>query len=207
MLVLGCGTGRVSRLLQTDRDVTGLDQSAPMLERARARSRPGDRTRWVQGDIRTFDLGLFGEIVVPNGTFCFLHTREDQLTCLQACARALPVGAPLVLDLPAPDFAYFGVPHTPERLGWQGQVEGRAARRTREVWRRPLEARIDLLDRYFLDDTLVATSLLPLQLCLPREIEWMCEAGGFWVDAIHGDYSGGPLRDGCPRIIVRACRC
>lgn len=207
LLVLGCGTGRVSRLLQTDREVTGLDQSAPMLERARTRSRPGDRTRWVLGDIRTFDLGTFGEIVAPNGTFCFLQRRADQLACIEACARALPVGAPLILDLPAPDFSFLAMPHTPERLAWEGVVEGRAGRRTREVWRRAIDARIDLLDRYFLDGELVATSLLPLQLCFPREVEWLCEAGGFWVDALYGDYSGGPLRDGCPRIIVRACRC
>lgn len=207
MLVLGCGTGRVSRLLQSDRDVTGLDQSAPMLARARARSRPGDRTRWVHGDIRAFDLGTFGEVLIPNGTFCFLHRRQDQLACLQACARALPSGAPLFVDVPAPDFTHYGVPHTPERLAWEGEVDGRAGRRTREVWRRPLEGRIDLFDRYFLDGDLVATSLLPIQLYGTRELEWLCEAAGFWVDATYGDYAGGPLREGCSRIIVRACRC
>jgi SAM-dependent methyltransferase len=207
LLVLGAGTGRVARLLATDRDVTGLDLSAPMLAHARAAQRPGDRTRWVEGDIRTFDLGLFGEIVVPNGTFCFLHTRADQLACLRACARALPLGAPLVLDFPSPDFSLLGTPHTPERLAWEGDVGGRAGKRTREVRRRALDLRVDLLDRYWLDGVLAATSLLPLQLALPREIEWMCEAAGFWVDAFYGDYGGGPLRDGCDRLIVRACRC
>ncbi|MDP2315206.1 MAG: class I SAM-dependent methyltransferase [Pseudomonadota bacterium] len=205
--MLGCGTGRVSRLLHSDRDVTGVDRSAAMLDRARARTRPGDRLRWVEGDIRTFDLGLFGEIIIPNGTFCFLHAREDQLACLRACARALPPGAPVFLDLPAPDLALLATPHTAERVAWEGEVDGRHGRRTREVWRRAMAGRIDLLDRYSLDGEPVATSLLPIQLCFPREAEWLCEAAGFWVDAVYGDYAGGPLRDGCTRIIVRACRC
>ncbi len=204
LLVLGCGTGRVSTLLAADRPVTGLDRSEPMLARARAR---GDGVRYVQGDIRSFELGTFGEVVVPNGTLCFLHSRADQLACLAACARALPPGGQLILDLPAPDFPRLAVPHSPERIVWEGTIGGRPARRTREVTRRALLGRIDLLDRYWIDDALVATSLLPLQLSTPRELEWLCEAGGFWVDALYGDYGGGPLRDDCDRILVRAFRC
>lgn len=204
LLVLGCGSGRVSSLLAATRPVTGLDLSEPMLAHARAR---GDGARYVQGDMRRFELGTFGEIVIPNAAFCFLHTRADQLSCLEACARALPSGAALTIDVPAPDFRLLGTPHTPERVAWEGTVRGRPARRTREVTRRPLAGRLDLLDRYWLDDALVATSLLPLQLLFPRELEWLCEAAGFWVDALHGDYTGGPLAEGCDRILVRAVRC
>jgi SAM-dependent methyltransferase len=212
LLVLGCGTGRVCRLLEPLRPITGLDLSAPMLDRARARTTPGDRLTWVHGDMRTFDLapaggGRFAEILIPNAAFCFLDTRADQLACLMACARALASGAPLTLDLPAPDFALLAVPHTPERVAWEGTVDGKRARRTREVFRRALHGRLELVDRYWLDDTFVATSTLPLQLAFPRELEWLCEAAGFWVDAMYGDYAGGPLRDGGDRILVRAIRC
>ena len=205
LLVLGCGTGRVARLLATDRPVTGLDLSAPMLARARSLPHPG--IRWVQGDMRSFDLGTFGEIIAPHGAFCFLHGRADPLACLQSCARALPMGGQLTLDLPAPDPALVGVAHTPEKLAWEGEVGGRRVWRTREVFRRTLDLRLDLLDRWFVEGALVATSLLPLQLALPREIEWLCEAAGFYVDVFAGDYAGGPVRDGCDRIVVRAIRC
>jgi len=204
LLVLGCGTGRVSALLATTRPVTGLDLSEAMLARAATR---GDGVRYVQGDMRTFDVGDFGEILIPNAAFCFLHTRADQLACLQACARALPSGAPLTIDVPAPDFALLGTPRTPERVAWEGTVRGRAGRRTREVTRRPLAGRLDLLDRYWLDGDHLATSLLPLLLYFPRELEWLCEAAGFWVDALVGDYAGGPLAEGCDRIVVRAYKC
>jgi SAM-dependent methyltransferase len=203
LLVLGCGTGRLCAVLP-QRPTTGLDRSESMLERARRRGLP---TRFVQGDIRDFSLGSFGEILLPNATFAFLHTRADQLACLEACARALPTGGLLTLDLPAPDFAHLAHAHTPERVAWEGWMAGKPARRTREIHRRPLAGRLDLHDRYFLDDVLVAETTLPLLLSTPRELEWVCEAAGFWVDAMYGDYGGGPLREGCDRILVRAWRC
>jgi SAM-dependent methyltransferase len=203
LLVLGCGTGRVCVGLEGTRPVTGLDRSAAMLARAPATA----ATRWVEGDMRTFDLGQFAEIIIPNASFCFLHTRADQEACLRACRDALPPGGPLTLDLPFPDFTLLGTAHTPERLAWEGHVEGRAGRRTREVFRRAWQGRVDLVDRYWLDDEFVATSTLPLQLVFPREVEWMLEAAGFWVDALYGDHAGGPLRGGCDRLLVRAIRC
>lgn len=203
LLVLGCGTGRVCAGLP-HRPTVGLDLSAPMLARAATRGLP---TRWVEGDMRTFALGTFGEILIPNAAFGFLLTRADQMACLEACARALPTGGLLTIDLPAPDFTQFGHPHTPERVAWEGHLDGRPARRTREVFRRPMAGRLDLHDRYFLDGEPVATSVLRLLLSTPRELEWMCEAAGFWVDALYGDYGGGPIREGCDRILARAWRC
>lgn len=202
LLVLGCGTGRVCTGLEDTRPVSGLDASAAMLARA-----PIGRTRWVLGDMRDFDLGPFAEVIVPNAAFSFLHARADQLACLGAIHRSLPPGAPLTLDLPYPDLRLLAEPHSPERPAWAGRIGDRDARRTREVFRRAVEARIDLVDRYHLDGVLVATSVLELQLAFPREIEWMLEAAGFYVDALHGDHTGGGLRDGCDRLIVRAVRC
>lgn len=204
LLVAGCGTGRVSSLLAADRRVTGLDRSEGMLARARARR---DGVTYVQADLRDFTLGTFGEVLLPNAALCFLHGRADPLACLSACARSLAPGGALTLDLPAPDFGLYGVRHSPERVAWEGLVGGRTGRRTREVTRQAIFGRVDLLDRYWLDGEYVGSSLLALQLATPREIEWLCEVAGFWVDAMYGDYAGSPLRDGCPRIIVRAFRC
>lgn len=203
ILVLGCGTGRVCRGLEDVARVTGLDRSAPMLARARAL---GGRTTYIEGDMRRFDVGRFAEVVVPHGAFCFVHARADQLSCLQSVHAALPPGGHLTLDLPVPDFALLAQPHTPERVAWEGRLGDRRAWRTREVFRRAMAARVDLVDRYFVEGELVATSTLPLQLAFPRELEWMVEAAGFWVDTLHGDHAGGPLRDGCDRLIVRAVR-
>lgn len=203
VLVLGCGTGRVCRGLEADRPVVGLDRSPAMLERARAY---GGLTRYVRGDMTAFDLGPFAEIIVPNASFSFLPDRRAQAACLAACARALAPGAPLTIDVPMPDFTRLGEPTTAEKPAWEGRIDGRVARRTRRVERRPHLQRLELYDRYFLDDVEVATSHLPLRLIFPAEAEWMLEACGFYVDALHGDYADSPLRSTGPRLIVRAIR-
>lgn len=203
LLVLGCGTGRVSHRLGLARPTVGLDRSEPMLARARARGGP---TRYVQGDLRDFDLGRFDEILLPNGAFGFLPERRDQLACLLACARALPEGGALTIDLPMPDFGRLGEAHTPERRAWSGWHDGEAWTRTREVFRFPVAQRLSLVDRFYRGEELAVTSVIELRLVFPREIEWLCEAGGFWVDAMWGDHAGGPLTEGCDRLLVRAIR-
>ena len=200
LLVLGCGTGRVCRGLEDHRAVVGLDASPAMLARATGTS------RYLLGDMRGFDLGPFNEVIVPNGAFAFLRTRADQAACLDAVHRALEPGGAVTLDLPMPDFALLGTPHTEERRAWTGEVDGAPARRTREVWRHPVAGRLHLVDRYYLDDALVAVSHLQLRFVFPRELEWLLEAAGFDVDALWGDHAGGPLREGCPRLLVRATR-
>ena len=200
LLVLGCGSGRVVRGLERVRPVVGLDRSEPMLVAARARS----SAAYVHGDMRDFDVGRFEEIVIPNASFSFLPTRADQAACLGACRRALVPGGALWIDIPMPDFARQAEGHTPERLAWEGRLDGRPAKRTREVSRRPEAQRLDRTDRYWDGDDLVATSTLELRLVYPSELEWMVEACGFFVDALFGDHSGSPIHAGSPRIIARA---
>lgn len=203
LLVLGCGTGRVGRVLGTERRVVGLDRSEPMLAIAR---KLAPEATYLQGDMRDFAVGRFAEIVVPNGAFSFLATRADQQRCLASCHAALAVGAPLTLDMPMPDFGLLATKHSPERIAWEGEVDGRPARRTRETRRYPAEHRLELVDRCFVDGELVATSPLVLRLVFPAEAEWMLEAAGFYVEAMYGDYRDGRVRDGCARLLVRAIK-
>lgn len=207
VLVLGCGTGRVSAgLVAAGREVVGLDLSAPMIERAQAAARPGER--YVVGDMCALDgLGRFDAVVIPNAAFSFLPERRAQLRCLQQ-VRALLDGGPLWIDVPMPDFGLLGQAHTPERVAWEGVVDGAPVRRTREVFRRPVAQRLLLRDRYFALDAaaprLLATSDLPLRLLFPAELEWMLETAGFYADALHGNHAGGPVAEGCDRLLCRA---
>jgi len=203
LLVLGCGTGRIGRILGPTRTVVGLDRSEPMLAIARAKA---PESRYLLGDMQDFDLGSFSEIVVPNGAFNFLASRAAQHRCLACCHRALPEGAPLTIDMPMPTFALLGVRHSPESVAWEGSVEGRPARRTRETWRFPVAQRLELTDRYYVNEALAASSKLVLRLVFPAEIEWMLEAAGFYVESLLGDFSGGALTEASPRLLVRAIR-
>lgn len=200
LLVVGCGTGRVSEALARLRPTTGLDLSEDMLALARRRG----LARYVHGDMRAFELGLFAEVLVPNASFNFLLSRADQRAALACFAAALPPDGRLTLDMPMPDWGHYAQAHTPERPAWEGWVQGQRARRTREVWRWPAAQRLDLLDRYFLDEAPLAEVTLRLRLVLPAEAEWMLEGCGFWVEELLGDYQGGPAKDHSPRVLVRA---
>lgn len=203
-LVLGCGTGRICRSLEAVRRVTGLDASHAMLVVA---GELGGTTRYVHGDMRHFELdGCFSEVIAPNASFAFLDTRRDQTSCLLSAHRALLPHGVLTLDLPMPDHRLLGVTHSPEQLAWQTEHDGRHIRRTRETQRAPVEGRIRLTDRFYVDDELVAQTTLALRLFTPRELEWMLESCGFAVEEFFGDHAGNPLREGCPRLLVRAVR-
>lgn len=79
VLDIGCGTGRITiPLAQAGFDITGLDITPKMLERARTKagSLP---IRWVEADARQFDLGTtFGVIIESGAAFQHLLTRADQ---------------------------------------------------------------------------------------------------------------------------------
>lgn len=199
ILVLGCGSGRVSEgLWAADREVIGVDRSAPMVARARR-----GRCQYVVGDMTCPpDLGRFDAVVIPNGSFSFLPDRRAQVACLSA-VRAL-VNGPLWIDVPMPDFSLLGQPHTPQAPAWEGLVDGQAVSRTREVFRDVAEQRLVLRDRYWRVGRLIAESDLHLRLIFPAELEWMLEAAGFYADVLYGDHALGKVRPGCPRLLVRA---
>ncbi|GDX80927.1 hypothetical protein LBMAG42_27380 [Deltaproteobacteria bacterium] len=201
-MVLGCGTGRVCRGLAGTRPITGLDRSAPMIERAAARG--PESVRWVVGDMTSFSIGEFAEIIIPNASFAFLPDRAARAACLGACRAALTGGGPLTIDVPMPDFTLLGSAHTPEREAWTGRVNGAVVRRTREVFRAPVAQSLRLVDRYWHGEELLAESELLLHLFTADELEWMLEANGFYVEAIFGDHRGAPLSEGCARLLVRA---
>src|SRR5262245_23167243 len=83
-LEIACGTGRVSiPIARLGVAVTGLDIVPGMLELARSKS-AGLRTRWVEGDARTFDLGeQFRLIFITGNAFQAFLTRADQEALLE----------------------------------------------------------------------------------------------------------------------------
>ena len=123
VLELGCGTGRISLPLgRAGVDLVGLDRSAAMLSRARARVvRAGlrGRVRLVRGDIRSLPFGPravgpqrrraasakpFDLVMAPYGVLQSLLRERDLTRTLDAVYQALvpggTFGVELVADLP-----------------------------------------------------------------------------------------------------------
>ena len=107
VLELGCGTGRIAILLaQAGIDVTGLDIVPEMLERARQKS-AGLPVRWVEGDVRSFQLAQQYQLIcATGGVFNMLLTRTDQEAMLAQVREHLTPGGIFAIDvvIPQPDW-------------------------------------------------------------------------------------------------------
>lgn len=107
VLELGCGTGRVALpVARAGTSLVGVDISARMLQRARARvrrARQGARVRLVRGDIRRLpfrDEG-FALVMAPYGILQSLVAEADLRAALAAVAALLRPGGRLVMELVA----------------------------------------------------------------------------------------------------------
>lgn len=221
LLELGCGTGRVLLpLARAGCELTGLDVSADMLARCRARleSEPPEvrrRVMLVEADMASFDLGRrFAAITCPFGGFQQLRTVEQQLACLDRCrAHLLPRGA-LVLDLPNPDpapAAYAGdepadAEATAELADWTG---GRRIRwwvtvtgyERSQQWS-DCEVTFEIIAAD--GATRRFSHVISLRYIFRYELEHLLVRAGFRVVALYGDYDRSPFADASPAMIVVA---
>jgi SAM-dependent methyltransferase len=101
VLELGVGTGRLALpLAARGVEVWGLDASAPMLARLRAKA-AAVVIRVVQGDMAAPPLrpgGHFAVVFCAYNTFFNLQTEADQEACLRAGAAALAPGGRLAIE-------------------------------------------------------------------------------------------------------------
>lgn len=221
LLELGCGTGRVLLpLARSGCEITGLELSAQMLDRCRAklRSEPPevrDRVRLVAADMASFDLGRrFAAIICPFGGFQQLRTVEEQLACLDRCQTHLRPNGMLVLDLPNPDpappsHARAELPDgetTAELVEW---TDGRRIRWWTTVidYDRSLQCTYCQVT-YEIIDTDGATRRIiepiALRYVFRYELEHLLVRAGFRIVALYGDYDRTPFGDRSPAMIAVA---
>ncbi len=94
---LGCGTGRVTRILAErwpSARVYGLDHSKEML--ARAAAKPG-RVQWIEADIRTWHPAEPPDLIFANAV---LHWVEDHRALFPRLVGFLKSGGCLAVQMP-----------------------------------------------------------------------------------------------------------
>jgi trans-aconitate 2-methyltransferase len=109
---LGCGAGNVTRLLAErypGAAITGIDNSAAMLERAQGEAAPGERIRWRLADLAHWapaDGEPPPDLVYSNAA---LHWLDDHPRLFPGLLAAVAVGGVLAVQMPN----QFGAPsHT-----------------------------------------------------------------------------------------------
>jgi SAM-dependent methyltransferase len=207
VLELACGTGRLTLpLARTGRQVVGLDASSAMLDRGREKAAAeGVEVTFVEGDMRSFDIGqLFSLIVVSCNSLAHLTTNDDVRACLTRVARHLAPGGVLAFDVINPDvralaraeceavrvdlgpnpcsgiaveeFSFYDPIRQVRVLHWEVREPGVAVREL---------------------------APMPLRQFFPQEVPLLLAGAGLELGARYGDFAGNPLSaDGLNQICI-----
>ncbi|WP_027481821.1 class I SAM-dependent methyltransferase [Deinococcus pimensis] len=207
VLEIGAGSGRVTAFMaRRGARVTGVEPSARMLERARARL-GGDASRvtLVRGDARTVRLdATFALAVIPFNALMHLYTPEDQLAALTNVRAHLRPGGELALDL-----SLFGTVPTGVLRHADETFHGPRGRTDVTFVQDRDDARQTLVTRYFVDTThgdghVTREHHTLTQRWFTRwELEWLLRHAGFAPPRVHGGFRGEPLMEGSETMVIR----
>jgi SAM-dependent methyltransferase len=213
VLELACGSGRLlAPLAAAGFAVTGVDSSAPMLERARARlARLGLSATLVQQRLERLQLeGTFRTIIIGLDSFGLLLKRNDQLDALRGARQHATHDGRLVLDLANGNLRGSTEPGE-ELIHDLTQPDPETGRPiTKFVLRRPRPAEQldDLMffydeqdERGYLHRSMVE---LKLRWFTRFELELLLQTAGWQVDEVYGDYDLSEFGPDSSRLIVVA---
>jgi ubiquinone/menaquinone biosynthesis C-methylase UbiE len=200
ILELGCGTGRVAIPLgKTGARVIGIDRSATMLARARARVQRGrlaSAVQLVRGDIRhlPFPDNTFPLVMAPYGILQSLLDEDLLRATLRDVYRVLTrggtFGLELVADLPAWDEYANRTTLRSDRGPHGGPIK------LIETVKQDRKNHITRFEQEFVEGRGKAASRKKFKiafrtLTVPQMAQRL-ERAGLEVSALLGDYQGGP---------------
>jgi SAM-dependent methyltransferase len=214
VLELGCGTGRVAiPIARAGVQIVGLDSSPPMLAKAQERSNGLTNVRWVEGDMREFDLpDRFGLVIIPYRAFQHLMTVDDQKSCLGCIRRHLRDGGRLAFNVFNPDLVAMGRwlsdfqgdwriwrDSTDQRTGqrpiaWESRRYRVGSQEANVLWRvEELDGEGRPLSQRYLD--------LHLRWLYRFEVEHLLALTGFRVQHLYGWFDGSAFADNSPEMV------
>jgi SAM-dependent methyltransferase len=216
ILEMGCGSGRILiPLAQAGFDVTGIDQSPAMLDRARAAI---DGLR-LEGSVQLIETSMLDADSAPGGPFglvifslnalMHLPTMAAQRAALESALRALDPKGQLIIDVmnPTPDHLH-SLGSAPVLEGsWElpdGSTVDKWAHRRIHATTQVIDTLLSY-DRVGADGTFRRTrTRFPLRYVHVAELELLLELAGFTEVRMYGSYEMDPLEDESERLFVTA---
>jgi SAM-dependent methyltransferase len=221
VLELGCGTGRISLPLgRAGVPLVGIDRSTPMLQRARTRvrrARLASRVRLIRGDIRLLPFpsastgsarrsrrGLqsvtpgedgFAMVLAPYGLLQSLLHDRDLTTTLAEVRRVLQPGGTFGIELVADLPAWKEYRQRVSLKGWRNRPGGSHVTLVETV-RQDRARRLTIFDQEFTERRAgrphIHKFALTFRTVSVPQMARRLEHAGFEVNALLGDYRGGP---------------
>lgn len=212
VLELGCGTGRITLpVARAGARVVGVDRSAAMLDRARARvrrGRLGRRVRLARADIRRlpFEDRSFPLVMAPYGILQSLIRDRDLTDTLASVHRVLEPGGAFAIDL---------VPDVPVWQEYRNKVQLRGQRGGARVTlvesvHQDRARRLTVFEQQYIERrgakrTTHCFTLTFRTLTIARMTRRL-ERAGFAVDAVLGDYRGSAWQADAETWLILARR-
>lgn len=220
VLELGCGTGRLLLpLARAGYDVTGVDISAAMLERARERvaeagEAVGRRVTLVEDDVTSFELAQkeYGLVLFSYNTFLHFDPSSAVAAC-RAARRHLRPGGVLFIDVINPLL----MAHTPNDrfLTLERTLSDPETGNTVLVLasNRVDEAAQILSITWVYDATTAApgpvhrtVAEVQYHYYFPHQMELIFEESGFSLEAVYGAYNERAFDEESERLLLLARR-
>jgi SAM-dependent methyltransferase len=198
VLELGCGTGRLTiPVSRAGAAVVGLDRSEPMLARARQRLRRARTSALLlRGDIRYLPFRRrtrFAMVMAPYGMLQSLTRERDLRATLESVHGVLRRDGLFAIDL-VPDLPRWS--EYDRRVSLSGR-RGQGRLKLTESVRQDPRRGLTIFDQEYEErrgarTTVNRFSLTFRTISIPQ-MRRRLEEAGFRVEALLGDYDGGPL--------------
>lgn len=210
ILELACGTGKLTIPLACDGlDVTGLDFSPGMLDEARAKAIAARaNVRWVQADMRDFDLGgRFGLIYLVSNALCHLLTLADFEACMACVVRHLAPGGRFLLQVFVPSLEILS--HDPkDRYGFSTYKAADGSGTVIVTSSNDYQPNTQIsLNRLYTRRSGAAGETsedLPMRMYFPQELDALLKYNGLGIEGKFGDFDRSPF---CSRSAQQVIVC
>lgn len=206
VLEVACGTGRITLPIARDGvEVTGLDVSAPMIERARAHAAAaGLEVPFHVQDCRDIRLEeRFALVFSATNAMQHLHDVESVCAFLTSARRVLRPGGTLVIDVFQPSLEKLVRAPAERYLHKVLEQPGREPIRVEAASRYHAESQILHFDLFYSQaGAALRTKSVNMRCFFPEELRALCALGGLRIRERFGDYDESRFGAASPKQIL-----
>jgi 2-polyprenyl-3-methyl-5-hydroxy-6-metoxy-1,4-benzoquinol methylase len=210
ILEVACGSGRLTLpIAEQGLEIVGLDLSAPMLARARAKStQRGVPVEWIHQDCRTMELGrTFKLIFSATNAMQHLTDGESIDTFLSAARRHLSNDGRLILDVMNPSVKKLSrTADEPYAFKAFTMPDGRSMEVEARSWYRSDVQQLRFTLTYRHAGEIVRKKDVAMRCFFPEELRALCRHNGFAITQQFGDYDERPITADCAKLILVCSR-